>query len=377
MVLASLGSAELAAGHLERAESTLTAAVEACGQPGVEYPLCDALGSLAMVELVRGRLHDAARHARRALAVAERSALPPERRAGLDHLVLAGVSVEHDDLVAARGRLDQAILLAGAHPEPVATVEAAVIGARLASAEGDGETALAAVRAARSALAPVRPHGWLVDELAIAESSAHLARGDTAAALNVLDATPSDRPEHAVARARALLAAGSGDRAAEVLAGLAGEESAPSPVRTQACLLQAQIATAEGATREAQRLLRAALGSARPEELRRVFVESGPWVRRLLRQDPGLAQAHSWLPAHVVGHSRARAGEQPPVVEPLTERETEVLRKAAQLLSTEQIAAELLVSANTVKTHLKSIYRKLSVTRRSEAVHRAQDLGVL
>lgn len=65
------------------------------------------------------------------------------------------------------------------------------------------------------------------------------------------------------------------------------------------------------------------------------------------------------------------------MVEPLSPRETDVLRKAADLLSTEEIAAELYVSANTVKTHLKSIYRKLGVARRSEAVHRAQDLGML
>lgn len=65
------------------------------------------------------------------------------------------------------------------------------------------------------------------------------------------------------------------------------------------------------------------------------------------------------------------------MVEPLSARETEVLGKAAELLSTEEIATELYVSANTVKTHLKSIYRKLGVTRRSEAVHRAQDLGML
>lgn len=54
-----------------------------------------------------------------------------------------------------------------------------------------------------------------------------------------------------------------------------------------------------------------------------------------------------------------------------------MLGKAAQLLSTEEIAAELHISTNTIKTHFKSIYRKLSVTRRSEAVRRARDLGVL
>ncbi|WTH59634.1 helix-turn-helix transcriptional regulator [Streptomyces sp. NBC_01546] len=139
LILAALGSVELGAGRLDRAESALTAAVEASGGQGTEASLCDALGSLALVELLGGRLRQATEHARASLAVAERSALPPERRARVGHLVLAGVSVEHDDLPAARSHLDLATLAAGPRPEPVAVVEAAVIGARLAAAEGDGE----------------------------------------------------------------------------------------------------------------------------------------------------------------------------------------------------------------------------------------------
>ncbi len=110
-----------------------------------------------------------------------------------------------------------------------------------------------------------------------------------------------------------------------------------------------------------------------------MFVESGPWVRRILDRDPQSARLNAWLtPAAPVRTARApRADGQPPVVEPLTAREVEVLCKAAEMLSTEEIAAELFLSANTVKTHLKSIYRKLCVTRRSDAVHRAQDLGML
>ena len=47
------------------------------------------------------------------------------------------------------------------------------------------------------------------------------------------------------------------------------------------------------------------------------------------------------------------------------------------MMSTEEIAADLYVSVNTVKTHLKSVYRKLSVSRRNEAVRRARELGLL
>ncbi|MFI8339384.1 LuxR C-terminal-related transcriptional regulator [Streptomyces sp. NPDC085639] len=384
LLSAHLGGAELGAGHLERAGATLKAAVAACGPPGAEHagtehPLCEALGSLAMVELLRGRLRRAAEHARACLAVAERSALPPERRAGVDHLVLAGVAVEQDDLPAARHHLDLAAAATGVRPDPATAARAAVIGARIALAEGDGDAALAALHA----VAVARLSDRVVAELAVAESAVHLGRGDAEAALQVLDAAAADGPERAVARARALLALGRGACAAQALEGVpaAGDDGAAlaTPVRAHASLLRAQLAEAAGDAEEARRRLAEALALARPEELRRMFVESGPWMRRVLDRDPASARLHGWLtPAAPVRTARAaRADGQPRVVEPLSAREVEVLRKAAEMLSTEEMAAELFVSANTVKTHLKSIYRKLCVTRRSDAVHRAQDLGML
>ncbi|MER7753734.1 LuxR C-terminal-related transcriptional regulator [Kitasatospora sp. NPDC097643] len=378
LVLAGLGSAELGAGNLDRAETELVAAVEACGPAGTEYPLCDSLGALALVELLQGRLRKAEAHARESLAVAEGAALPPDRPP-LDHLVLAGVAAEHDDLPTARSQLALATTGQDGLPaEPVAAVGAAVIGARLAVADGEWQRALALLHTVGRGPVSARLSAWTVDELAIAEAHAHLAHRDPAAALRALDAAPSGRPEHTVAEARALLADGQRERALELLAALPGGEPGTVAGRTQVCLLRAQAAADGGQSEEARRLLGRALGIARPEELRRVFVESGPWVRRLLGVDPHLAQAHSWLPARTPGGLPADArGLSPGMVEQLSEREREVLDQAAQMLSTEEIAAALYVSANTVKTHLKSIYRKLCVTRRSEAVRRARELGML
>lgn len=390
LLLAALGAVRLGAGRLDGAQSALTAAVDACAEhatepgtePGTQFPLCDALGSLALAELLRGRLRQAAEHARASLVVAERSALPPERRSGTGHLVLAGVAVEQDDLAAARSHLDlataTATAAAGPRPEPAAAVQAAVIGARIAAAEGDGEAALAVLARLRTAgTAPTAgpPSAWAADALAVAESAAHLARGDAEAALRVLDAAPSGRPEHALARARALLAAGRTEPAARELAGLPADGGLAAPVRVGARLLGAEIAAADGRTGEAQRKLAEAVDLARPEDLRRSFAESGPWVRRNLREPSRPAPRHD-RPADGPTGPTAPDGL-PPVVEALSARETEVLRQAARMLSTEEIAAELYVSANTVKTHLKSIYRKLCVTRRSDAVHRAQGLGLL
>jgi LuxR family transcriptional regulator, maltose regulon positive regulatory protein len=65
------------------------------------------------------------------------------------------------------------------------------------------------------------------------------------------------------------------------------------------------------------------------------------------------------------------------IVEQLSGRERDVLRRAAEMMSTEEIAADLYVSVNTVKTHLKSAYRKLAVNRRNDAVRRARELRLL
>ncbi|MER7730398.1 LuxR C-terminal-related transcriptional regulator [Streptomyces erythrochromogenes] len=400
LLLAALGAVRLGAGRLDAARSALTAAVDACAEPatepgteaGTRYPLCDALGSLALVELLRGRLGRAAEHARASLVVAEQAALPPGRRSGTGHLVLAGVAFERGDLPAARSHLDlsAATAAAGPRPEPAAAVQAAVVGARIAAAEGDAEaalTVLARLRPAGTAPQAGQPPAWAADALAVAESAVHLARGDAEAALRVLDAAPCGRPEHALARARALLAAGRTGPAARELAGLPADDGLPVPVRVGARLLGAEIAAADGRTGEAQRKLAEAVELARPEELRRPFADGGPWVRRNLRATsrptPRPGRTADGRTGRTAQSGRTGPGgpggpdAPPPVVEALSARETEVLRQAARMLSTEEIAAELYLSANTVKTHLKSIYRKLCVTRRSDAVHRAQDLGLL
>ena len=63
-------------------------------------------------------------------------------------------------------------------------------------------------------------------------------------------------------------------------------------------------------------------------------------------------------------------------VAPLTMRETDVLKRLAEYCSNEEIAADLVLSLNTVKTHMRSLFQKLSVTRRADAVRRGRGLGL-
>ncbi|MEA2180464.1 MAG: LuxR family transcriptional regulator, maltose regulon positive regulatory protein, partial [Solirubrobacteraceae bacterium] len=75
--------------------------------------------------------------------------------------------------------------------------------------------------------------------------------------------------------------------------------------------------------------------------------------------------------------NRARQPSIEALLEPLSTREQAVLSYLPTMLSNQEIASELFVSVNTVKTHLRSIYRKLDVARRRDAVDRARDLRLL
>ncbi|WP_302061322.1 LuxR family transcriptional regulator [Streptomyces sp. A3M-1-3] len=109
---------------------------------------------------------------------------------------------------------------------------------------------------------------------------------------------------------------------------------------------------------------------------------AAPWLRHLLDHRPELASAQPWLTERTTAVDNLPSADGAParhsdLVESVSDREVDVLRLAAQMMSTEEIAAELYVSVNTVKTHLRSIYRKLSVSRRSDAVRRAREFHLL
>ena len=107
------------------------------------------------------------------------------------------------------------------------------------------------------------------------------------------------------------------------------------------------------------------------------------WLEdRLCRVEAAAGGGHQRLPAPAQGDGlrpAPAAPEQagPLIVDPLTEREQEVLRHIARMLSTAEVASEMYISANTVKTHLKSIYRKLAAGHRGEAVRRARQLELI
>ena len=145
--------------------------------------------------------------------------------------------------------------------------------------------------------------------------------------------------------------------------------------------MEAVAFRAAGDDRPAQESLSAALALAEPEVVRRPFLDAALPVRELLAAHVRTSNAHRWprrarSPPSTAG--RGQEGAAPAeLLEPLSEREREVLRYLPTIMSNADIAADLLVSVNTVKTHIKSIYRKLGATRRQQAVRRARQLRLL
>jgi LuxR family maltose regulon positive regulatory protein len=147
--------------------------------------------------------------------------------------------------------------------------------------------------------------------------------------------------------------------------------------------LRALALQAKGDEKQALASLREALHLAEPENRVATFVREGEAMEKLLR----LPRAKSMAPEFVhrllaAFESRRRHKPGPALVtevliEPLSERELEILQHLNGPLSTPEIAEQLVISANTVRTHIKTIYGKLGVHGRSGAVRRAKELALL
>jgi LuxR family transcriptional regulator, maltose regulon positive regulatory protein len=135
-----------------------------------------------------------------------------------------------------------------------------------------------------------------------------------------------------------------------------------------------------------RRCLERGLELAKAEQTRLPFVIERAWLWQVLRRDPELGRHYQEAVAPPVVSAGAVPCQRkapppdqaaPVVAERLSERERNVLAHASRMLSTAEIATEMCLSVNTVKTHLRNIYRKLSVTHRGEAVRRARQLHLL
>jgi len=331
---ALIGLARWADGDLDQAEARYADSVRHLTAAG---HISDVLGcslALADIQTAQGRLGDAAATLEAGLSLARAHGVI---RGTADlHTALCETRLDQGDQAGAAAYLDTVRALGETAGLPQHPYRWRVAAARLALADGDGPTALA-----------------LLDEA--------VARYNT-------DMSPPVRPPSAV-RARAWLA--TGDLAA---ARRWARESGLSPyddlgyVREYEHLTLARLLLAEEAA-----------GSPSPDTL--AFLD-----RLLAAAEAG---GRAGTVEEIQGLLAGRAGEAPVrsagaggtaprqgLVDPLSARELDVLRLLRGDLSGPEIARELVVSLNTVRTHTRNIYTKLGVTNRREAVRRAAELGL-
>jgi LuxR family transcriptional regulator, maltose regulon positive regulatory protein len=388
--LTSRGDAELWLGRFDDAEKAFGDAAAMPVRDAAAGERAGCLGRQALSEALSGRLVRAAELAARSAAEPG----PQSRDAGAEPspdvpagLALALVYLERNELARVRSALRRVDAGLRAHHDRAAAALASLAAAWLYLAEERCDAALGMLARARQDWSPP---DWLEQRLTLAEARADAMAGNPLAALRALSRCPAmPKVDAATARAYAWASAGDLDAARRELR-YVFEVAAVEPARAvdrvmlDALLVDARVHCASGERAACRASLARALRLARGEDVRLPFALEHSWMFPVLRADAELARGYQALShldlAECVPQALAPLaadGAEPALVEPLTEREQEVLRRVAQLMSTTEIASELYISVNTVKTHLKSVHRKLAVAHRREAVRRAMQLKLL
>ena len=245
--------------------------------------------------------------------------------------------------------------------------------ARLATAQGDQAGALASLAQARLALtAPddrVRAQ-FALEEFRVALA---LAPAEAGALIRRLPASTAS----GLLQARLHVGQQEWAKAEQILE---GTDPATIRERVEWGVLRSLAAQAPDLTR-AHGYLRTALALARPHGYLATIIEQGPGIAALLRSLPAGPDLKPYIDELSVRAEAATASAKGPArLLPgglLSDRELTVLRLLASRLTTTEITGALFVSANTLKSHMKSIYRKLDVSSRADAVREGEARGLI
>jgi ATP/maltotriose-dependent transcriptional regulator MalT len=402
-----LAMAEWLRGRLAEAERALAATIarwQAAGERFLAMRFSELLG---YVQRGQGRLEVALATFQGALEIAAAPGRPALPAAGIAYVGMAEIAHQRGELAAALEQVTEGIELCRRFVEAPALATGLVTLAWIRQATGDPAGALAAMDEAGQ-VAPSPDVTALLNPIPAQRARLALAQGDLTAAArwtNQRDLHPDDEPSHQqepehLVLARVLLAEQAPEQALGLLRRLhelaAGQGRVGSVIEIRA--LQALALAASGDERGALAALTEALRLAAPEGYLRVFVDEGAPMASLLgrlatpRQRERVATAEqvppdylarllaafppaAARPAHPAG--RAVAGRLPGLVEPLSERELEVLALLATGRSNQQIAEELVVALDTAKKHVSRVLDKLGAANRTQAVARARELQLL
>jgi LuxR family maltose regulon positive regulatory protein len=390
--LCNLGATLLWSGRPEAAMPHLHEALSLARECGCEHTELDCQAQLAIAGLLEGNIAHAEQAASEALALSERRGWEQGEAAACAYLAAGSIAYWRGEIERAEGLAGQAVSAAKGATQAVVLAGRA-LGAQALAAGGPQSAAEAMVKldAVRAAIAShARIPTFVLAGIEDAHARVSLAAGETELARSLLDAARPRLPECSVLvvrEAQAAVQAGDPALARELLSDAIdrtgasccqnmGPRDAPP---LEAWLLLALLEQEHGEREAAVQALEHALELAEPERVCGPFLIGGAATRELLERQAQAGTEHPALLEILLDAlgGRPREAQAVSLAAPLTERELKILRYLPTMLSNAEIGAETFVSLNTVKTHLRSIYRKLDASNRADAVQRARALGLL
>ncbi len=357
----------------------------------------DVYGALADLDLRQGRLQAAAAYWRQALALIDQ----PESRGahplpliGWVYIRLGEILYEWNDVAAAWEHLTRGLERVELGGDARGMIAGYLLAGRLMLAQGQTDAAVGYLERTRPLLqnSPLPEWSGGFERL---QAGCRLAQGRLRPAfewaaeiarIGILAGEPENEAA-LLAAARLLIAKGdppSLDQASTLLDELLRTAAAEgrTGVQIEALALEALRQWRRGEQAGALTVLERALRLAEPEGYVRLFADLGLPMARLLQEARSRGvmpdTVEKLLAACADGASAGRAGSADPVLpEPLTQREQEILALVAAGLTNREMAERLIISAETVKKHLASIYGKLGAANRTEAAARARELDLL
>ena len=385
LALINLGIAELWTSRLAEADRHLEDGVALAREIG--RPYLEVTGLAFWAQLTSWRSFPlGAERGRQAIELANLHGWSDEPVTGVAYLALGVAMVAQGRLEEAERALDRAERTIATEAEPAAGMRLRYGRGMLEFVSGRPDAALRAYQSAERLSASLRTPHTLAPRLRSHLLQTLTRTGETRRveqALAEMDRADRERGEMRIAEASLRLAQGDPRAAAAVLAPVTGGSAPLENAHlwdVQAFLLQAIACGRLGDAGAAGRALERALDLAEPETLLFPFLfDPAP---DLLDRHRRLGTAHARLIDEILA---VLAGNKPAAEpagprrlrEPLSHAETRVLRYLPTKLSAPEIADEMYLSVNTVKTHLRHLYDKLGVHRRHEAVEQARALGLL
>jgi LuxR family maltose regulon positive regulatory protein len=373
------GAGLLREGDRAAARGELDAALELARRCGFDYLALQCLVLLGALAGVDGDLATMHRRADEAARLAsdhgwERTAWSLGATAMLAFTALVQAEPAEAERLAAEG-----LAFGGERTPPALRFGLRAVRGAARADRGDPARGLAELQEARAELGEGDLGRPQAAAAALLEGATAARLGHPAAARTVqgwLAGRAGDVAEVHLLRSWTAAAAGRNEQARAAVQPVLDGTSSPvlGHTRVEAWLQEATLAAGAGERYPAHRALQAALAVAEPIGALRPFAQAGPAVRDLLAPRHGALEVAGTFAgrALVAGNRRL-----PPSRSTLSERERVVLGLLPSLLSLDEIAADLSVSINTVKSHVRSIYSKLGVSSRRTAVLAAYESGLL